>query len=46
MDLDAVIRKVPDHPKPGILFYDVMPLFADPAGLADCVARLGLASNR
>ena len=22
MDLDAAIRKVPDFPKPGILFYD------------------------
>lgn len=40
MDLDAVIRKIPDHPKPGILFYDVMPLFADPAALAYCVERL------
>ncbi len=36
-DLDATIRKIPDHPKPGILFYDLMPLFADPAGLAACV---------
>ena|SRR5665213_1245278 len=33
MDLDAVVGRVPDHPKPGILFYDLMPLFANPAAL-------------
>jgi len=36
-DIDAAIRKIPDHPKTGILFYDLMPLFADPAGLAACI---------
>ena len=30
MDLDKVIRKVPDFPKPGILFYDVTSIFIDP----------------
>jgi adenine phosphoribosyltransferase len=30
MDLDKVIRKVPDFPKPGILFYDVTSIFTDP----------------
>jgi adenine phosphoribosyltransferase len=30
MDLDKAIRKVPDFPKPGILFYDVTSVFADP----------------
>lgn len=39
-DIDAVIRRVPDHPTPGILFYDLMPLFQRPAGLAACVERL------
>lgn len=39
-DLDAAIRKIPDHPTPGILFYDLMPLFQQPAGLAACVDRL------
>ena len=29
MDLDAVIGRVPDHPKPGIVFYDLMPVFAN-----------------
>jgi adenine phosphoribosyltransferase len=30
MDLDKVIRKVPDFPKPGILFYDITSIFANP----------------
>ena len=30
MNLDKVIRKVPDFPKPGILFYDVTSIFLDP----------------
>ena len=30
MNLDAVIRKVPDFPKPGILFYDVTSIFLNP----------------
>jgi adenine phosphoribosyltransferase len=33
MDLEAIIGRVPDHPKPGILFYDLMPVFADPDAL-------------
>jgi len=33
MDLDAVIGRVPDYPKPGIVFYDLMPLFAHPDAL-------------
>ena len=32
--LDTLIRDVPDFPKPGILFKDITPLLADPAGLA------------
>jgi len=31
MDLDSAIRKVPDFPKPGILFYDVTSIFTNPA---------------
>ncbi len=29
-DYDSVIRKVPDFPKPGILFYDITSLISDP----------------
>jgi adenine phosphoribosyltransferase len=36
-DIDSAIRKIPDYPKPGILFYDLMPLFAHPEGLHACV---------
>jgi adenine phosphoribosyltransferase len=30
-DVNALIRDVPDFPKPGILFKDIMPVLADPA---------------
>lgn len=39
-DLDGAIRRIPDHPTPGILFYDLMPLFQEPAGLDRCVDDL------
>jgi adenine phosphoribosyltransferase len=32
--IKRLIRDVPDFPKPGILFRDITPLLADPAGLA------------
>jgi adenine phosphoribosyltransferase len=37
----GLIRDIPDFPKPGIVFKDVTPVFADPQGLraaVDCVA--------
>jgi adenine phosphoribosyltransferase len=37
MDLDSLIRNVPDWPKPGIQFKDITPLLRDPAGLAMAV---------
>ena len=33
MNLDAVIRKVPDFPKPGVLFYDITSLFINPEAM-------------
>jgi adenine phosphoribosyltransferase len=30
MNLDTAIRKVPDFPKPGILFYDITSIFTNP----------------
>ena len=33
MNLDAVIRKVPDFPKPGVLFYDITSLFMNPEAM-------------
>jgi adenine phosphoribosyltransferase len=33
MDLDSAIRKVPDFPKKGILFYDVTSIFTNPEAM-------------
>ncbi len=38
--IDRLIRRIPDYPKPGILFYDLTPVVADPTGLATCVDLL------
>jgi adenine phosphoribosyltransferase len=40
VDLAARIRDVPDFPKPGIVFKDIMPLLADPEALRETVDRL------
>lgn len=40
MDLTTLIRDIPDFPKPGIVFKDITPLLADPAGLRAAVDRL------
>lgn len=39
-DLDGAIRKIADHPHPGILFYDLMPLFQSADGLSSGVRRI------
>ncbi len=39
-DLAALIRDVPDFPSPGIVFKDITPLLADPAGLRRAVEAL------
>jgi adenine phosphoribosyltransferase len=39
-DLKSRIRDVPDFPKPGIVFKDIMPLLADAAALRDAVDGL------
>lgn len=36
-DLDRAIRKVPDFPKPGVLFYDVTSILTCPEAFAYCV---------
>ncbi len=36
-DLARYIRDVPDFPKPGILFKDIMPLIADPGAFRQCI---------
>jgi adenine phosphoribosyltransferase len=39
-DLTTKVRDVPDFPKPGIVFKDIMPLLADPESLRDTVSQL------
>lgn len=40
-DLHALIRDIPDFPKPGIVFKDITPLLADHAALVHVVEALG-----
>jgi adenine phosphoribosyltransferase len=40
IDLRQHVRDVPDFPKPGIVFKDIMPLVADPASLKQVVDEL------
>ncbi len=40
MDLKSKIRAVPDFPKPGILFYDITTLLADPEAFRVVIDRL------
>ena len=40
VDLQGLVRDVPDFPEPGIVFKDIMPLLADPAAFKDAVDRL------
>ncbi len=40
MDLDSKIRKVPNWPKPGILFYDITTLFEDPAAFRYVIDKM------
>ncbi|GAB4367151.1 MAG: adenine phosphoribosyltransferase [Spirochaetales bacterium] len=38
--LDRAIRKIPDFPKPGILFYDLTGILMNPAVYAECIQSL------
>jgi adenine phosphoribosyltransferase len=38
--LDAAIRKVPDFPKPGVLFYDITGILVNPRAFAYCIQRM------
>jgi adenine phosphoribosyltransferase len=40
MDLTSYIRDIPDFPKPGILFKDIMPLLAAPAAFQYAIDQL------
>lgn len=45
-DLRALVRDVPDFPKPGILFRDLTPLMRDPAGWQEVVRQLSAVCER
>jgi adenine phosphoribosyltransferase len=40
MDLASLVRDIPDFPIPGILFRDITPLLAHPAGFREAIDRL------
>jgi adenine phosphoribosyltransferase len=40
LDLTALVRTIPDFPKPGIQFRDITTLIGDPVGFAEAVRRL------
>ncbi len=40
LDLKGLIRTIPDHPKPGIMFRDVTTLFGDAQGFKACIAQM------
>lgn len=44
-DLKALIRTIPDFPRPGIQFRDITTLLLDPAGLAAAVERMAAATR-
>lgn len=35
-----LVRDVPDHPRPGVVFKDITPVLADPGAFADVVAHV------
>ena len=40
VDLSACVRAIPDFPKEGIIFRDIMPLLQDPQALREAVDRI------
>ncbi len=40
LDLKSLVRTIPDHPKPGIMFRDVTTLLNHAAGFKACIERL------
>jgi adenine phosphoribosyltransferase len=40
VNLDASIRKIPDFPKKGILFYDVTGILAEPKAFISCIDQM------
>jgi adenine phosphoribosyltransferase len=40
LNLESLIRTIPDYPKPGILFRDITTLIEDPQGFRESIERL------
>lgn len=40
INLDVYIRKVPDFPKKGVLFYDITSILAEPKAFTYCIDRM------
>jgi adenine phosphoribosyltransferase len=40
LNLESLVRDVPDYPEPGIVFKDLTPLLADAAGLKEAVDQI------
>jgi adenine phosphoribosyltransferase len=40
MDIKALIRTIPDHPKPGVMFRDITTLLKDPTGFRLTIGEL------
>jgi adenine phosphoribosyltransferase len=40
ISLDDAVRKIPDFPKPGILFYDITGILVDPAAFKYCIDQM------
>jgi adenine phosphoribosyltransferase len=40
-DLKRIIREIPDYPKPGVLFFDLTPVFRSAEALRSVVSRMG-----
>ncbi|GHU03177.1 adenine phosphoribosyltransferase [Spirochaetia bacterium] len=47
LNLDAYVRKIPDYPKKGILFYDITSILAVPEAFSYCIdSMVGLYQDR
>ena len=44
-ELEGAIRQVPDFPKPGILFFDILPLLKDPKHFTTLTKELSVFAN-
>jgi adenine phosphoribosyltransferase len=40
IDIESLIRDIPDFPKPGVIFKDITPLLASPEGFKEAIERM------